>query len=84
MHIDGNKNIYCCSIAVIGKDKLNLNIHSRSLRIPLPLAIARYDNITSADVILHPHYPGIEEAGELRNTDRSTFLLPFESKDKIA
>ena len=53
-HTDGNKNIEWCSIVVIGKDKLNLDIYSRSLRVPLPLAIARDYSITSAYVIIHP------------------------------
>ena len=41
-------------------------------------------NITSADIVLHPNYPGME--GDFRgapNVDRTIFLIPYFSQDRL-
>ena len=78
--VDTNRNQDCFSIACIPTASIDFNTAGKCAKQPLPLAISSDKLITSADVVLHPHFPGIE--GDTRGNCtaiRNTFLIPFQS-----
>lgn len=81
-HINGCLNEDCFSITRVHRYQWYLASYQRDELLPYPLAIGKDTLITSADVVLHPDYPGIE--GESRNIplmDCTSFLVLYPSQD---
>ena len=62
---------------------IKLTILGNCPKRPLLITVSNDNLVTAADVVIHPHIPGIE--GETRGEvtlDRNTFLIPFQSEIK--
>ena len=81
--IDIHRNHDCFSIACIPTSSFTCNPAGKCPKQPLLIAVSNDNILTAADIVLHPHFPGVEgNTREDTMLDRNTFLLPFQSNIK--